>query len=205
MRASVARAKIFPSRQQRIFSSNTTIHTRPPPLQHNRIPPLNRLASKTSTMSISSTARSLIPSDPAKVMVIRDVTPNITTLSVPFLRFGHIKIGGRATLVKLQTGNVAVFSPVAFTPDVQAKAKSLGPIKYIVAPDIEHHIFVSTWAKEYPEAEVIGMEGLPEKRERDPATKGTKIAHVFSAKNKLDRGRSDLQPSSHRTILQDWA
>lgn len=137
-------------------------------------------------MSVSKTAKSLIPSDPAKVMVIRDITPNITTLSVPFLRFGHLKIGGRGTLVKLQTGNVAIFSPVAFTPDVKAKVQSLGPVKYIVAPDIEHHIFVSTWAKEYPDAEIIGMEGLPEKRESDPATKGTKFAHVFSAKNKLD-------------------
>jgi hypothetical protein len=137
-------------------------------------------------MSVSQSAKSLIPTDPAKVMVIRDITPNLTTLSVPFLRFGRIKVGGRGTLVKLQTGNVAVFSPVALTDDVRAKTKSLGPVKYIVAPDIEHHIFISTWAKEYPEAELIGMEGLPEKRESDPATKGFKFAHVFSAKNKLD-------------------
>lgn len=40
----------------------------------------------------------LVPSDPEKVMVIRDVTPNVTTLSVPFLRFGMIKFGGRATI-----------------------------------------------------------------------------------------------------------
>jgi len=138
-------------------------------------------------MSTSKSSASLIPADPAKVMVIRDVTPDITTLSVPFLRFGHIKIGGRGTLVKLKTGNVAVFSPVALTPNVKAKVQSLGPIKYIVAPDIEHHIFVSPWAEEYPEAEVIGMEGLPEKREGDPATKGTKFTHIFSAKNKLDQ------------------
>lgn len=137
-------------------------------------------------MSTSKSAQSLIPSDPEKVMVIRDVTPNITTLSVPFLRFSRIKIGGRGTLVKLQTGNVAVFSPVALTPSVKEKVQSLGPIKYIVAPDIEHHIFISTWAKEFPNAEVIGMEGLPEKREGDPATKGTKFSHVFSQKNKLD-------------------
>lgn len=31
-------------------------------------------------------------------MVIRKVTENITTLSVPFARFGRMKIGGRATL-----------------------------------------------------------------------------------------------------------
>jgi hypothetical protein len=43
----------------------------------------------------------LVPSDPAKVMVIRDVVPRvITTLSVPFWRFGKIKIGGRGTIGK---------------------------------------------------------------------------------------------------------
>ena len=40
----------------------------------------------------------LIPSNPEKVMVIRKVTPDIVTLSVPFLRFGRIKLGGRGTL-----------------------------------------------------------------------------------------------------------
>lgn len=43
----------------------------------------------------------LVPSDPAKVMVIRDVVPRvITTLSVPFWRFGRIKVGGRGTIGK---------------------------------------------------------------------------------------------------------
>lgn len=41
----------------------------------------------------------LVPSDPAKVMVIRDVVPRaITTFSVPFWRFGRVKIGGRGTI-----------------------------------------------------------------------------------------------------------
>ena len=42
----------------------------------------------------------LIPSDPSEVMVIRDITPNVVTLSVPFERFGMIHVGGRATLGK---------------------------------------------------------------------------------------------------------
>jgi hypothetical protein len=46
----------------------------------------------------------LIPKDPEKVMVIRDVVPRtITTLSVPFLRFGRIKIGGRGTIGKTRS------------------------------------------------------------------------------------------------------
>ena len=135
----------------------------------------------------SKTAAKLIPTDPAKVMVFRDITPNLVTLSVPFNRHGVWKVGGRATIVKLQTGSIAVFSPVALTDDVKAKIQSLGNnVRYISAMDIEHHIFISPWSKAYPEAAVIGMEGLPEKREKDPATAGIPFAHVFTKSNKKD-------------------
>lgn len=40
----------------------------------------------------------LIPTNPADVMVIRDVTPNVVTFSVPFKRFGVIPVGGRGTV-----------------------------------------------------------------------------------------------------------
>ena len=45
-----------------------------------------------------NTSAKLIPPQPADVMVIKQLTPNISTLSVPFSRFGRIYIGGRATL-----------------------------------------------------------------------------------------------------------
>jgi Domain of unknown function (DUF4336) len=135
----------------------------------------------------SKSAAKLIPKDPAKVMVFRDITPNMTTMSVPFARFGLLKVGGRATIIKLQTGALAVFSPVALTDDVKSKIKAMGDnVKYISAMDIEHHIFLTPWAKAYPEAAVIGMEGLPEKREKDPATKGIRFSHVFTKSNKRD-------------------
>lgn len=50
----------------------------------------------------STMSSKLIPPNPDEVMVIRQVTPEITTLSLPFLRFGKIKIGGRGTLGKMQ-------------------------------------------------------------------------------------------------------
>ena len=40
----------------------------------------------------------LVPKNPEEVMVIRDVVPGITTFSVPFLRFGLIKLGGRGSV-----------------------------------------------------------------------------------------------------------
>lgn len=46
----------------------------------------------------ASMSGKLIPSNPSDVMVIRDITPNVVTLSVPFSRFGRLHVGGRGTL-----------------------------------------------------------------------------------------------------------
>jgi len=115
--------------------------------------------------------------------VIRRITENITTLSAPFWRFGQLKIGGRGTLVRLPTGSVAVFSPTALTPEVKETVSALGEVKYIAALDIEHHIFLGPWHEAYPQAKVIGVEGLPEKRESQKNEK-VPFSVVFTKANK---------------------
>lgn len=57
----------------------------------------------------------------------------------------------------------------------------LGTVRYIFALNIEHHLFISSWAKELPSVKVIGMEGLPEKREKSEATRGVLFAHVLTS------------------------
>lgn len=100
---------------------------------------------------------------PHEVTVIRQITPLITTVSVPFARFGLIKFGGRATIstfvhkpqtlifsckemtintkvnqtAKLESGSLFVFSPVDLTDDVKKTVSSLGGnVQYLVAPDM---------------------------------------------------------------------
>jgi hypothetical protein len=69
--------------------------------------------------------------------------------------------------VRLTSGALAVFSPVALTEATKAKVASLGgDVRYLVATDIEHHIFLSEWAAAYPNAKLVGPEGLPEKRQK---------------------------------------
>jgi len=102
-------------------------------------------------------------------MVIRRINPSILTCSTPFLRFGRIKIGGRGTIVKLSSGALAVFSPVALTTAVKESMQTeLGStnIKYITALDQEHHIFLESWHKEWPEAKIIAPESLPSYRDK---------------------------------------
>jgi hypothetical protein len=62
--------------------------------------------------------------------VIRNVTPNLTTFSKPFARFGLFPIGGRSTAIKL-SGDKGVWI-LASTPldePTQARLKEMGEVK----------------------------------------------------------------------------
>jgi Domain of unknown function (DUF4336) len=83
----------------------------------------------------------------------------------------------------MQSGGVAVFSPVALTPEVKETVASLGELKYIAALDYEHHIFIGPWHEAYPNAKVIGVEGLPEKREKQK-NEPVPFAAVFTKDNR---------------------
>lgn len=78
------------------------------------------------------------------------------------------------------------FSPVILTPKVLEKVNSLGTLWYIVGLNQEYHLHLSSWAKEFPQTKVIGMEGLPEKREKKEARQGVRFDTVFTNEGKLD-------------------
>ena len=65
-----------------------------------------------------------------------------------------------------------------------------GDVRYLVATDIEHHIFLSEWAAAYPNAKLVGPEGLPEKRQKaashDPKIGKEPFAVVVTKENKGD-------------------
>ncbi|KAI9762025.1 MAG: hypothetical protein M4579_000661 [Chaenotheca gracillima] len=145
----------------------------------------------------------LIPPNPSEVTVIRRVTPNITTLSAPFLRFGRIKIGGRGTIVRLSSGATVVFSPVALTPQVREAVQSLGGnVRYLVALDIEHHMFLGQWYEAYPGVQVIGPEGLPEKRATQK-NENIPFSTVFTNKDKANQ-RVTSPPGSEGEFDRDF-
>jgi hypothetical protein len=58
-----------------------------------------------------------------------------------------------------------------------------GNVKYIIAPDMEHHIFLGPWHKAYPAAAVIGPDGLREKRAKANED-DVPFAVEFTAENK---------------------
>ncbi|KAF5345380.1 hypothetical protein D9757_013386 [Collybiopsis confluens] len=102
-------------------------------------------------------------------LVIREVTSGIWTFSCPFGRgpFGFLPWGGRSTAIKLSTGDVWVLASTPLTADTKSTIDGLGSVKWIIAPDIVHHLFLGQYKKAYPEAIVVGVQGLREKKKKN--------------------------------------
>ncbi|WP_338863419.1 DUF4336 domain-containing protein [Myxococcus stipitatus] len=91
------------------------------------------------------------------------VTGEVHTLSLPF-RMGAFDLGGRMTVIRLPEGGLWVHSPVACSPEARAAVDELGPVRFLVAPNLMHHLRVGDWAAAYPEAKVVAPAGLRRKR-----------------------------------------
>ena len=111
-------------------------------------------------------------------VVFRELKSGILTFSRPFSRFSLFKIGARATLVPMKSKNYCVFAPISLSASVRRKLDDInGQVKYIIAPDLEHHLYVGEWKQLYPNASVIGVEGLDKKR------KDVHFDYIFSKNN----------------------
>jgi len=96
-------------------------------------------------------------------ITIREVIPGIWIFSKPFSKLG-LPFGGRSTAIKLENGDVWVVPSTPLSTETKATLAELGPVRYLVSPDVEHHFFLEEFKKEYPEAKVIGVEGLIAKK-----------------------------------------
>ncbi|ACL55522.1 DUF4336 domain-containing protein [Methylobacterium nodulans] len=70
----------------------------------------------------------------------------------------------RMVVISLSGENLFVWSPVALTEDLRADVDALGKVRYLVAPNSLHHLFIADWKHAYPDARIYAAPGLQEKR-----------------------------------------
>ncbi len=68
------------------------------------------------------------------------------------------------TVVRLPGNFLWLHSPVAASVERMEDVDRLGNVKYVVAPNVLHHLFVGEWVKAYPRAELWGAPGLAKKK-----------------------------------------
>ena len=80
------------------------------------------------------------------------------------VRFAGMDLFGRTTFIRLENGDLIVHDPCIIDESIKQKIDELGTVKYIIAPGSYHHLYVTDFQNEYPEAETFICPGLERKR-----------------------------------------
>lgn len=80
------------------------------------------------------------------------------------LRLIGTNIGARMTIIKMNNGDLFIHSPIQLTPQIRQELDDFGRVKFVVAPNDFHHLFVKDYMASYLEAEFLGSPGLRAKR-----------------------------------------
>jgi hypothetical protein len=63
-------------------------------------------------------------------------------------------------VIRLSGGGLLIWSPVALSETVRTYLQDLGEVRYLVAPNSLHHVFLAEWRQAYPQATLYAAPGL---------------------------------------------
>jgi hypothetical protein len=94
--------------------------------------------------------------------VLRALATDVWVVERP-QRFLGIELGTRMTVARVD-GGLWVCSPVSLDDELRRAIDALGEVRWIVAPNRFHHLYVAPFAAAYPKARLFGPPGLGRKR-----------------------------------------
>ena len=71
----------------------------------------------------------------------------------------------RMAVIRLGSGGLWVWSPVALTDRLARSVEALGEVSHIVSPNKLHHLFLTEWSERWPRARLYAPPGLARKRQ----------------------------------------
>jgi hypothetical protein len=96
-------------------------------------------------------------------MSLFKIGTDIWSATQPLRAFG-IEVGSRMTVIRLSDRSLVLISPIALDSDLASQIMQLGSVSHIIAPNLFHHLFVGVAQQYFPDARLLGVPGLPEKR-----------------------------------------
>ena len=81
-----------------------------------------------------------------------------------FLAGGLMHFYCRMVVVRLQDGGLLLHSPVAMDDDLEAELGALGEVRWLLAPNLFHHLHLAAAQRRYPGARLVAVSGLHAKQ-----------------------------------------
>lgn len=91
---------------------------------------------------------------------------NLYVADGPTVSFFGIPYPTRMAVVRLSTGSVWVWSPIALTKELIGAVEAIGPVGCIVSPNKLHHLFLPEWKDRWPDARLYAPPGLARKKKQ---------------------------------------
>jgi len=81
------------------------------------------------------------------------------------LRFMGLEVGARMTIIDYNgQGDLFIHSPKALTQPLATQLNEIGIVRYVIAPNCLHHLYIQDFKKSYPKAQFLVAPGLKSKR-----------------------------------------
>jgi hypothetical protein len=101
---------------------------------------------------------------------LKPVAEDVWIIDGPEIRMDYalgLKFGfpSRATVIRLPDG-LWVHSPTALTPELERAVTTLGPVRWLIAPNTIHYWWVADWKARFPQARTYAAPGVRERSRR---------------------------------------
>lgn len=144
----------------------------------------------------------------------RRLAPDLWVVERP-LRYHGLEIGARMTVLRFDGGDLLLHSPVAIDAELRRALDALGRVRYAVAPNRMHHLFIGEVSAAWPEVRLYAAPGLEAKRadvawhavlgDRAPAEWRGQLEHVFFGGFPQVAEVDFFHPPSRTLLLSDVA
>lgn len=82
----------------------------------------------------------------------------------PAVSFYGMPYTTRMVIIRLHDDALWVHSPIQWQPEFSQQLAALGEVKYLIAPNHLHHLFLSDWQQQFPQARLYGTAQVQAKR-----------------------------------------
>ncbi|MCP3395427.1 SDR family oxidoreductase [Bradyrhizobium sp. CCGB12] len=118
------------------------------------------------------------------------VTDDIWIVDDAPISAAGLRLPVRMTVIRLSNGDLVLHSPVRYSPALRDQLERLGPIKYLLAPNVAHWIFLLAWQRQFPQASTFAARGLSARKQ------------VREAGLRIDRELGDITPGEWAAELE---
>lgn len=101
---------------------------------------------------------------------LKPVAAGLWLIDGPAVKFYGLPFSTRATVVRLEGGDLWVHSPTRLTDGLRAELEALGPVRHLVAPNWLHYAFVGDWQAAFPQATAWAAPGVAERAAKKGVT-----------------------------------